>query len=148
MRSPALLLAAIALVAGACGIEDDPALDPGAATLDGPSLRIVAPIDESTLPAGSLLVQVWVQEFEVVERLGEEASAGEGHVHFYLNVEVPTEPGEPATTAEGTYHASADTVHTWEDVEPGTHTVSAQLVNNDHTPLDPPVVASVSVTLE
>jgi hypothetical protein len=51
-------------------------------------------------------------------------------------------------TTEGTYHADATTEHTWEDVAPGTHTFAVQLVNNDHTPLVPPVVEEITVTVE
>lgn len=86
--------------------------------------------------------------FQVVNKLGQPPASGEGHVHFYMDVaKVPTEPGKPAVTAQGTYHATAGTSHTWEDVPAGSHTFSAQLVNNDHTPLSPPVSETVTVTV-
>ncbi len=36
----------------------------------------------------------------------------------------------------------------WENMAPGEHTFGVQLVNNNHTPLDPPVTAAVMVTVE
>ena len=61
---------------------------------------------------------------------------------------MPTTAGQPAVSPEGTYHAEATTSYTWPDVAPGEHTFGVQLVNNDHTPLEPPVVAAVTVTVE
>ena len=113
-----------------------------------PGVEITAP-DPGDTPDGSVTVEVDVSSFDVVDKLGEPAQEGEGHVHFYLDVaQIPTTPGQPAVTAEGTYHAEATTSHTWEDLTPGEHTFSVQLVNNDHTPLDPPVTAQVKVTVE
>ena len=116
---------------------------------DDPSVEITEPADADSVAAGDVTVEVDVSDFDVVDKLGEPPVEGEGHVHFYLDVtEVPTTPGQPAVTAEGTYHATATTSHTWEDVPAGTHTFAVQLVNNDHTPLIPPVLAEVTVTVE
>lgn len=38
-------------------------------------------------------------------------------------------------------------VITWQSVAAGTHTFSVELINNDHTPLSPPVVAKVVVVV-
>jgi len=116
---------------------------------DGPSVTITSPDDADSLAAGDVTIEVDVDDFDVVDKLGEPAVNGEGHVHFYMDVdEVPATAGQPAVTDEGTYHATATTSHTWEDVPPGTHTFAVQLVNNDHTPLDPPVVEEITVTVE
>lgn len=88
-----------------------------------------------------------VRSFDIVEKLGEAPEDGEGHVHFYIDVDdLPTEPGEPAVTDDRrTYHAAAQTSHRWQNVRAGTHTFAVQLVNNDHTPLDPPVTDEVEI---
>lgn len=126
--------------------EVSEATDDETPAADGaPSVTITAPDDGDTPGAGGVTVEVDVEGFDVMDKLGEAAAAGEGHVHFYLDQDPPTTPGQPAVTAEGTYHATATTSHTWEDVPAGTHTFAVQLVNNDHTPLDPPVVAEVTV---
>ena len=156
-------LIAISLVVLAAACDDDEGapggVTPGAETptvaaetptvAAGPGAEITTPADGSTVPAGDVQVSVSVSGFEIVNRLGEPAVEGEGHVHFYLDVsEIPTTPGQPAVTAEGTYHAEATTSYSWPDVQPGEHTLAVQLVNNDHTPLDPPVTAEVTVTVQ
>lgn len=114
-----------------------------------PAVDITAPADGATVPAGDVTVTVEASNFEVVDRLNADPAPGEGHVHFYMDVDqIPTTPGQPAVSAQGTYHASATTSYTWTDVAPGEHTFAVQLVNNNHTPLDPPVVAEVTVTVE
>jgi mono/diheme cytochrome c family protein len=75
-------------------------------------------------------------------------AAGEGHLHYYKDVEIPTAAGKPAVSAPGTYKADPGTTIAWENVTAGTHTFGVQLVNNDHTPLEPPVTATVTVTVQ
>ena len=178
LRATALALLLLPLVAfgAACGEDADDAFDdartraaegidrtqteiaaldadttPLAGGDDGrqPRLRVVSPDRDDRPPSGDITVRVDVDAFEVMDELGEPAVNGQGHVHFYIDVaEVPTTPGRPAVTAQGTYHATAAVEHTWTDVPPGTHTFAAQLVNNDHTPLVPPVFTQVTVTVE
>lgn len=145
------------LLLTACGTGEEPALEePPAATEDDgraasqPSVDITTPEDGASVEAGDVEVTVSAESFEVVDKLGQEAVDGEGHIHFYFDVdEIPTEPDKPAVTAdESTYHAAATTTHTWTDVEAGEHTFGVQLVNNDHTPLVPAVTAEVTVTVE
>lgn len=158
-------LAGALLFAAACGDEEDggtpaptattvpaaPGEEPTEtpATEAEPSVTITEPADGATVPAGDVTVTVEVEGFRVVDNLNAPAAPGEGHVHFYLDVaELPTTPGQPAVSAQGTYHASATTTYTWPDVPPGEHTFAVQLVNNDHTPLEAPVVAEVTVTVQ
>lgn len=144
-----LLVIALASLAIAC--DDDEEGTPAAETpaAEAPSVEISTPEDGATVAAGGVEVTVDASDFQVVNKLGQDPVAGEGHVHFYLDVdEIPTTPGQPAVTAEGTYHAEATTSYTWPDVGAGTHTFAVQLVNNDHTPLEPPVTAEVTVTVQ
>ena len=145
------LAAAISLVV-ACGGDDEG----NGATTDGTHVAeeftaaITDPEAGATLEAGDIEVALDVGAFEVVDKLGMAPVAGEGHVHYYINVdEIPTTPGEPAVTDdETTYHAEATTAFTWQGVRPGTHTFGVQLVNNDHTPLEPPLTDEITVTVE
>jgi len=145
------LAAAISLIV-ACGGDDE---GNGAAT-DGTdaaeefTAAITTPDDGATLDAGDIEVALDVGDFEVVDKLGDAPVDGEGHVHYYINVEtIPTAPGKPAITDdETTYHAEATTSFTWQGVRPGEHTFGVQLVNNDHTPLEPPVTDKIAVTVE
>ena len=113
-----------------------------------PTVQITAPAAGTTVPAGAVTVTATVANFNVVNKLGEAAVPGEGHVHFYVDVaQPPTDPNQAAVTAEGTYHASATLTYSWPDVKAGTHSFAVQLVNNDHKPLNPPVLATVTVTV-
>jgi hypothetical protein len=152
------------LLAGlACGLllfvacaDEDPAVEDPGTTADAtesaagePTVTISSPADGSTIEAGDVEVTVSPANFEIVDKLGQAAVEGEGHVHYYIDVdEIPTTPGQPAVTAdENTYHAAATTSYPWSSVEAGEHTFGVQLVNNDHTPLEPPVTAEVTVTV-
>jgi hypothetical protein len=82
-----------------------------------------------------------------VDKLGLAVVAGEGHIHYFLDVTPPTDPTKPAVTGPGTYAATASTSYTWANVAAGSHTFYAELINNDHKPLVPPVTAQVTVTV-
>lgn len=110
------------------------------------SLVILSPQDGAVVPGGNITVLVQVSNFNLADKLGQPNVQREGHIHYFLDVDAPTTPGQPAVTAAGTYAATAATSYTWSSVTSGTHTFSAELVNNDHTPLSPPVVARVTVT--
>jgi uncharacterized protein DUF4399 len=145
------LAAAIGLVV-ACGGDDEgngPTTDDTSAAEEF-TAAITNPDDGATLDAGDIEVALDVGDFRVVDKLGQEPVDGEGHVHYYINVEtIPTTPGEPAITDdETTYHAEATTSFTWQGVRPGEHTFGVQLVNNDHTPLEPAITDEISVTVE
>ncbi len=92
---------------------------------------------------------VAASNFNLADKLGQTNVAGEGHLHYFLDVDAPTTPGEPAIPPAGsTWAATADTTHTFTNVTPGTHTISVELVNNDHTPLNPPVVSIISLVTD
>lgn len=113
------------------------------------AVEIVRPASGASVAAGDVTVEVRTTGFSVVNKLGQTAVPGEGHVHFYKDAsQIPTEPGKPAVSAQGTYHATATTTYTWPMVTAGSHTFAVQLVNNDHTPLNPPVTATVTVTVQ
>jgi hypothetical protein len=143
------------LALAACGTGEEPALEPppeaeGTPGADGgPSVTIASPEDGATVEAGGVEIVASPEDFDIVNKLGQAPAAGEGHIHYYVDVdEIPTTPGQPAVSEEGTYHAEATTRYTWPDVQAGEHTFAVQLVNNDHTPLEPPVTAEVTVTVE
>jgi len=114
------------------------------------SVKIVEPAEGATLNAGDIKVAVDVKKFDVVDKIGQAASDGEGHIHYYIDAgEIPTKDGQPAVTSNNrTYHAQAKKEYTWPSVSAGEHTFAVQLVNNDHTPLRPPVIAQVTVEVK
>lgn len=116
--------------------------------IDPPSVVITTPEDGSTIPAGDVTVSVQVSNFNVVDKQGQANVPNEGHLHYFLDVDAPTTPGQPAIPASGVWAHVADTTYTFGNVAAGTHTISVELVNNDHTPLNPPVVAKVTITVQ
>ena len=121
--------------------------DSSSSSSSTPSVTFTSPMAGATPPAGSITVTVEVDNFTLMAP-GGAAVAGQGHLHFYLDVTIPTTPGAPAVTAAGTYKATGTPSVTWDNVAAGSHTFGVQLVNNDHTPLGPPVTATVMVTVE
>jgi hypothetical protein len=69
-------------------------------------------------------------------------------VHYYVDIgTVPFVPGVPAipSTPNIQWGEATDTAFTLPDLRPGIHTLSVQLVNNDHTPVVPLAFQSVMV---
>lgn len=119
------------------------------AVVTSPAVSITSPQNGATLSGPSIPVTVTVTNFRVVDKQGQAAAAGEGHVHFYLDVStVPSDPAKPAipANAQAAWAHVSGTSYTFTNVSPGMHTVSVQLVNNDHTPVTPVVTQSVMVT--
>lgn len=112
-----------------------------------PDITISSLTKGAELKEGNITISVEVSNFDIVSKLGDAAESGEGHIHYYMDAEPPTTQGQPAVTGQGTYAAVADTSYTWTGVGPGMHTFAVQLVNNDHTPLDPPVTDEITVNI-
>ena len=113
----------------------------------GPHVSITGPVESATVVGPNVTISIQVASFNLVNKLGQPNLLGEGHVHYFMDVDPPTTPGVPAVTAPGTYAPTIETSYTWTNVTPGSHMFSVELVNNDHTPLVPPVVAFVNVTV-
>jgi len=114
-----------------------------------PQAVILQPRSGAIVPAGDVTVSVQVANFNLVDKLGQANASHEGHIHYFLDVSPPTTQGQPAIPPVGSvWAATTDTTHTFQDVTPGFHTIWIELVNNDHTPLDPAVVTSVTITVQ
>ena len=136
MMTPLLLLAVAVLPASAADLG-----------FGAPSIQITSPNENATMPAGNVTVTVHVDDLTLMNNLGAANVEGQGHVHYFMDVAVPTAPGKPALTASGTYYPTANTSYTWMNVMPGTHNFAVELVNNDHTPLEPAKYAMINVTV-
>ncbi len=119
-----------------------------AATSGKPSVKIVSPAAGATLPAGDVTVKAEVANFKIVDKQGEKPAAGEGHIHYYLDVTPPTAPGKPAVPKKGNFAHSSELTYTFKGVTAGKHELAVELVRNDHTPLKPAVVDSISVNVQ
>jgi hypothetical protein len=138
LRIPAILLALAVLAAFAGCASPAPVLD------------ILSPQDGATVPAGDVTVTIRAGNFRIVDKQGRANVPGEGHVHFYMDAgTVPSSPGSPAipSVPDIRWARVAGTEYTFTDVPPGTHTFTVQLVNNDQTPVIPPMYRSLTVTV-
>ena len=140
----AVLVALASLIACTSTNGPTPTTDP--TTMSSPTIKIISPAEDDTILAGSVEVVVEVTNFNITNKLGQPNIPGEGHIHYYLDVEPPITFGQPTTSSLDTFAATTETSYTWEHVDCGPHTFSVQLVNNDHTPLEPPVTATITIT--
>lgn len=115
-------------------------------TTPAPTLTITSPGTMVPTP-GNVTVTVRATNFKIVDKQGQTKVTGEGHIHYYMDVDAPTAQGQPAIPASGVWAHVSSTDYTFTNVSAGTHTISVELVNNDHTPLNPPVVQKISITV-
>ena len=113
-----------------------------------PTITITSPTGNIVPQIGDVTVSVQVSNFNIVDKQGQANVSYEGHLHYFLDVEAPTTAGQPAIPASGIWAHVATTTYTFDNVTAGTHSISVELVNNDHTPLTPPVVAKVTFTAQ
>lgn len=106
-----------------------------------PSVTITSPTEGATIPGGNVTVTVDVKNFKLVNKLGQMDVTGEGHLHYFIDVPVPTSPGT------GTFVSTPDTSWTWQNVAPGLHNISVQLANNDYSSVIPLAYATVDFTV-
>lgn len=110
-------------------------------------LIILNPSAGETINSSSVSVRVYVDNFVLADKIGQDNQTGEGHLIYYLDVTPPLVKGQTALTAEGSYAISVSKNYSWENVTPGQHNFWAQLVNNDNTPLEPPAAVRAPVTV-
>jgi hypothetical protein len=120
---------------------------------------ISAPKDGAQLVSNAVYVQLDLENINLVNPKATNAE-GEGHVNFYLDVDpIPTAAGKttglPSPTPAGykgkIYVGGAAIAqnlgYQWKGVSNGNHTFSAQVVHNDDTPFDPPMVSTVKINI-
>jgi len=101
-----------------------------------PTLDVLTPSEGQTIYGDKVPVLLDAQNFEIVDFANNaKAVTGQGHVHLWLDDEQMT-PQSAAKAIEDTF--------TFSDVPAGDHKLRAELVNNDHTSLKPPVVVEVA----
>lgn len=129
MRFPMLVMIALVVVIGLA--------TPAAAQT--PTLTVNAPTDGAVIQGSEVTIEFGVSGFSLVpstvplSEAGKRPEAnrpGEGHLHFLLDLQpvIVWERAEPYTLT---------------DVAPGEHQLTVELVNNDHSPLAPPIVRQI-----
>ena len=122
-------------------------LSPGCITAM-PELAITSPADNAVINGSSVTVTVKVENFYLVNKIGQASVPGQGHLVYFLDVVPPTDQGLPVVSSPERSVATTSTTYAWENVGIGEHVLGVELVNNDDTPLDPPVVSTVSVMMQ
>jgi uncharacterized cupredoxin-like copper-binding protein len=98
----------------------------------GTPLMRVNPRSDTEVEGDSQEISVILHDFTLApEDIGGANTPGEGHWALFLDGQLVASVGEPT--------------YILEDLSPGTHTVRAELRNNDGTPLDPPVEDSTTL---
>lgn len=101
-----------------------------------PTLDVLTPSDGQTIYGDKVPVLLDAPNFEIVDFANNtKAVSGQGHVHLWLDDEQMT-PQSAAKAVEDTF--------TFSDVPAGDHKLRAELVNNDHSSLKPPVAKEIS----
>lgn len=101
-------------------------------TTVAPTLSVLAPTDGSTITGDKINVQVDVNNYDLVDfRSKSTPNEGQGHVHIWLDTDV-TNPKEA-------YKLINDKTVDFDNVKPGDHTLTVQLVGNDHKPISPAI---------
>ena len=109
------------------------------AAAQAPAITVTAPGNGIVIQGANVTVDFSVSGFSLIKSLvplteagkrPEANRAGEGHIHFMLDAwpVVVWDRGE---------------AYTFTDVPPGEHQLMVELVNNDHSPLSPPVVQHI-----
>ncbi|XUX00696.1 MAG: InlB B-repeat-containing protein [Dehalogenimonas sp.] len=111
-----------------------------------PVLKINTPITGTSFDLGSVTLSASIGNLKLTT--GEHSNVpGEGRVIYYLDVSIPIVQGVSALTAPGTYAEGTSESFTWINLAPGPHTLGIQLVQNDGTPFNPPIVAVTTVNI-
>ncbi|WP_055745830.1 stalk domain-containing protein [Brevibacillus choshinensis] len=97
-----------------------------------PSLRIVSPANGDILHSDQVKVSVAAFQHHLADfREQSQLKTGEGHIHVWLD----TDPADPKLA----YKMINGEPAVFDKVTPGTHTLTVQLVGNDHKPISPAV---------
>jgi hypothetical protein len=145
-----VVLTGLAAAAAAAQSERSPAgstaaaPDRAGAPARRPMIAIRTPRAGATVHGSTIRVSVSLRNFKLHEQFRPPV-AGQGHVHFYLDVEkLPTTHAYPSPVP---YRSISGSSYAWAGVRSGRHVVAVQLVGNDHVPLRPPVTDRVTVTV-
>lgn len=102
-----------------------------------PALVISSPEEGSTILGDRVTIDFTVGEVVLTnyQRVPEKKD-GQGHVHFWLD--------SPVARQDSAVMYFQTEPFTFEHVPPGKHTLIVEVVNNDHSSFDPPVVSLVT----
>ena len=105
-----------------------------------PILKVVTPSEGQIIYGNKVPILFSVENFQLVDyQTNKLPQAGQGHIHLWLD--------DTSPTPESAVKLASDEF-TFSDVAYGNHTLRTELINNNHTSLNPPAVTTVSFTNE
>lgn len=105
-----------------------------------PTLTVITPQESQIIYGDKTPILISTENFEIVDyQTNQLNQAGRGHVHLWLD--------DPNPTRESAVKLTSDDF-TYQDVAYGDHELVAELVDNDHTPLTPPVTTTINFQSE
>lgn len=103
-------------------------------------LKVVTPSEGQTIYGNKVPILFSVENFQLVDfQINKLVQPGQGHIHLWLDDTNPTPESAVKLVSDE---------FTFSDVAYGNHTLRAELINNNHSPLAPPVVVTVNFTNE
>jgi len=143
MMRAALLIVALVVLAGCVDQTQRPGGEPQSGSQDGnlyapPSgntgIDITSPSHGEVIDGTIVTVKVNVTNFKLSAIVANPVKrVNDGHIHYFI---------------DGKEQRSNLKVTSFSGVQPGNHMLRAELYNNDHTPLVPPVFDTVPITVE
>ncbi len=109
-----------------------------------PAIAFVPP-PEASYKSGDVTVSVIVSNFQIVNKQGQPSSMGEGHLLYCLDEDQSSVQASQSAVNTDARNQTSSVTHTFHGLASGVHRISAELINNDGTSLDPRVVAVLSV---
>ena len=145
MKNVFPLAAVCALTLAACGGGEEAAEETPAA--GGGTVTIIEPAQGSTVTGPNVTVRLVTSGVPIVP--AGDLTPGTGHHHLYLDADVESMT-VPVPTVPGSiiHMGNAASEFTFENVTPGQHRLIAVVADGVHVPLDPPVVDTVTFTVQ
>jgi len=97
-----------------------------------PDLKIVSPKDNKLIKNLTVTVQLQADNFNIVP-VGQPVKEGEGHFHVWLDSDK---------------RVTTNNIISFENVVSGQHSITAELVNSDHSSLNPRIIKTITIDVE
>lgn len=107
-----------------------------------PSIDITSPHQGDTVKGSSVTLKVDVEDFKLVDKVGQTSQPGEGHIVYSLD------PTSDAPDESSAVKETSDKEVKWENLTPGEHTLVAQLASNNGSLIEPPVIQRITVMVQ
>ncbi|HUF74722.1 MAG TPA: DUF4399 domain-containing protein [Longimicrobiales bacterium] len=145
MKNTFPLVALCALSLAACGGGEEAAEEMPAAGTG--TVTIVEPAQGSTVTGPNVTVRLSTTGVPIVP--AGELTPGTGHHHLYLDADVASMTAPVPTVPGSIIHmGNAASEFTFENVTPGQHRLIAVVADGVHVPLNPPVMDTVTFTVQ